>query len=213
MKSINYVLICDGSSDKVLMQIINWLFNDLFPAVPINGNFADYRRLPNPPKKGEIIKQVSYAKNLYYPCDIIFYHRDAEEVKPSAIAKRKSEINNALPQEDNVICIVPVAMMDAWLLLENEAIKKAAGNRLYKNNLKLPLLQKIETIKDPKKLLHQALADASGLTGRRLSKFNVQSAVHLVAENIKTFEPLRQLQAFQIFENDLKQLIFKIIQK
>jgi hypothetical protein len=52
--------------------------------------------------------------------------------------------------------------------------------------------------------LHDLLKKASGLKGRNLKRFNVDKAVHLVVENIEDFSPLRKLEAFKIFETDLK---------
>jgi len=39
---------------------------------------------------------------------------------------------------------------------------------------------------------------------QRVINFNVHYAVHLVAENIKDYSPLRELSAFREFEKDLK---------
>jgi len=60
-------------------------------------------------------------------------------------------------------------------------------------------------------LLHNLLADASGLKGRNLKKFNPDKAVHLVAEYIEDFSPLRKLDAFQAFENELRRVVDKYL--
>lgn len=68
-----------------------------------------------------------------------------------------------------------------------EAIKKAAGNRYYKDILGLPQIKRIEQEKQPKELLHQLLRTVSGLKGRNLSRFNPHFATHLVVDNIRIF--------------------------
>lgn len=114
-----------------------------------------------------------------------------------------------MPEEKRkkVICIVPIKMMETWLLINQEAIKKASGNRNFKEIMNLPTINKLESFNNPKEELHNLLKKYSGLTGRRLSKFNVHQAVHFVAEYIEDFSILRNLKAFQIFESDLKQTV------
>lgn len=46
--------------------------------------------------------------------------------------------------------------------------------------------------------------DASGLKGRNLKRINTYKSIHLVADYIEDYSALRQLEAFKIFENDLK---------
>jgi hypothetical protein len=213
MEFINYTLIADGSSDKALMSIIKWILDDLYPKIPNKGSFADFRMLQNPPKKNDVKNQVRYAQH-YYPFDILFYHRDAESINNEIINLRIGEIKEQLEDvfHSKIICIVPIIMMESWLLLDETAIKKAAGNKNYKDKIDLPSVKTIETIKDPKLLLHNLLTKVSGLKSRQLKNFNVNKAVHLVAENILDFSSLRKLKAFNKFELDLKSTINELIQ-
>lgn len=44
MKSgLKFTLIADGSSDAVLLNIVKWLLDDLYPTLPNEGQFADFR--------------------------------------------------------------------------------------------------------------------------------------------------------------------------
>jgi hypothetical protein len=97
--------------------------------------------------------------------------------------------------------------MESWLLFDIEAIKKAAGNRNYKGNIILPQINKIEKENQPKDYLHKILKEVSGAKGRNLNRLNIDKAVHLVVDNIDDFSPLRNLEAFKIFEKDLKDKI------
>ncbi|MGC4057782.1 MAG: hypothetical protein QM743_06625 [Chitinophagaceae bacterium] len=202
MPELQYTLIGDGSSDKALMRIIEWLLNDLYHRLPVKGSFADFRDLRNPPAKGDIEGQIRHAL-YYYPCDILFYHRDAESTDTGIVERRKQEIytniNHTIAPE-KVVCIVPVVMTEAWLLLDEEAIKKASGNRNFAGPLNLPAVQGLEQHRDPKERLFEFLKAASGLKGRNLAKFNIHKAVHDVADYISDFSLLRQLNSFQDFE-------------
>ncbi len=202
MESLKYTLLTDGSSDKILLNVIKWLFDDLYPQLPCDGSFADFRQISFPPQTGDVIQRVKCAGS-YYPFDILFYHRDAEKLDACI---RKKEILKLVDQNlsSKIVCVIPVRMMETWLLINEDAIKKAAGNRNYKENIDLPVLRKLESLAKPKEILHELLEKTSGLKGRRLKTFNVHYAVHLVAENIKDYSPLRELAAFREFENDLK---------
>lgn len=206
---IKFTLIADGASDRALINIIKWLLDDLYPEIPNKINFADFKYLKKPPSKKDIPAQIAKARE-YYPFDILIYHRDAETNNLKTIKSRKLEVFKHLSGNvdlNNVVCVIPVRMMESWLLIDEEAIKKAAGNRSYSGELNIPPIKNIENETKPKELLHKLLKDASGNTGRRLKKFDSHKAVHLVAENIKDFSDLRFLEAFQIFEQDLKNIL------
>ncbi|MDP3915287.1 MAG: hypothetical protein Q8R96_16290 [Bacteroidota bacterium] len=211
MKELKYTLIADGSSDMTLLKIIKWSLDDLYPKVPNDGNFADFRQMPDPPKR--LGDKVHRAK-LYFPFDILFVHRDAESTNARMIAQRSQEINIELPEADidKTICVVPIKMMETWLLIDEDAIKKAVGNRNYSGSINLPSLNTLERENQPKELLHAILREASGKRGRNLKKFNIDKAVHLVAENIEDFSPLRNLVAFKAFEDELKKVVDKYLE-
>jgi hypothetical protein len=209
MKDLKYTLITDGSSDSTLLVIIRWLFNDLYPKLSANGRVCDFGQLPTPPPNGNVTKRIEVAKKLS-PFDICFYHRDAESIDvENILPQRKSEIKDALPDDlkNVVVCVIPIKMMESWLLIDKEAIKKAAGNRNYKGNLDLPKLNNLESHKTPKDTLHDLLKQAKNCTGRRLKAFNVNQAVHFVAGEIEDYSSLRELKAFQAFETDMKRVI------
>lgn len=212
MKTLRYTLIADGSSDKVLLRIIKWSLDSYYPKMATEQNFADFRQFPNPPKTvGQKVKQ---AKD-YFPYDILFIHRDAEKNDNAMVDKRIEEIKREIGIEEfeRTVCIIPVRMMEAWLLINEDAIKKAAGNRSYNQPINLPAPKVLDKEKNPKEILHTLLRNASGLKGRRLSTFNPHSAVHLVAEFIDDYSPLRQTKAFNAFESELKQKIDNLLSK
>jgi hypothetical protein len=208
MKQIKYTLITDGSSDQLLLHVINWLLNDLYPTIVIDGKYADFSGLPDPPKKKEVADQIKYAVQ-YYPYDILFYHRDAEKNEKDILENRKNEIFGALNDDNKAktICVVPIVMMETWLMIDEAAIKKAAGNRNYNDKIQLPAVKDLEKQKDPKQALYEILRQVSGCKGRRLDNFNVRGAVHQLAENIQDYSALRNLSAFIAFENDVKAIM------
>ena len=166
MKEIRYTLITDGSSDRALMPILTWLLIDLGVNLPIQPTWADFRRLHNPPKKLE--DRIHKAIALY-PCDLLFVHRDAEK-EPRQ--KRVSEINQAvesIPLDVRlpVVCVIPVKMTEAWLLIDEKAIREAAGNPKGRQPLDLPKTSNTEGLSDPKETLRGLLETACGHAPRR----------------------------------------------
>jgi len=144
----------------------------------------------------------------FFACDILFIHRDSDNRPPE---ERKSEIEKAMGQVERtgsslpgLCCVIPVQMMEAWLLSDESAIRKAAGNPRGREFLNLPRTKALESQPDAKALLHEALKKASGRSGRRLQDLKVTKQVHRVAELIDDFSPLRQLPAFRTLGSELE---------
>jgi hypothetical protein len=98
-------------------------------------------------------------------------------------------------------------MLEAWFLTDLHAIREAAGNPKGSQQLALPDVLPIEALPDPKDTLHELLRDASGLSGRRRRKLEVNHAVHRIGEVKSEFNALRTLEAFRQMEEDLRQVI------
>lgn len=210
MSQLQYTLLSDGSSNKVLLPIIDWLLRHYLPRTAIDGEWADLRGLPKPPLRNNIPERIRWSIKLY-PCNILFIHRDAEG---DLLEQRICEINEAIQtaKANNVqvpptVCIVPVRMLEAWFLFDINAIRMAAGNPNGAQPLALPPLSNLENLLDPKDILHNLLREASDLHGRRLNSFNPHSAFHLIPSFIEDFGQLRNLTAFQNFEKDIKQTL------
>ena len=139
MEILTYTLISDGSSDTTLMQIINWCLRNLYPELPINYQYADFRSLQQKPRQGDVKRRIELASVLY-PGDLYIYHRDAEKCNRNILDERKSEILDVLDENtrNKVVCIIPIKMMESWLLTSETAIKKAANNPNGRIQLNMP---------------------------------------------------------------------------
>lgn len=60
--------------------------------------------------------------------------------------------------------VIPIRMTEAWLLLDEAEIRRVAGAPNGKIPLNLPNPAKVESVSDPKALLKETLARASGLS-------------------------------------------------
>jgi len=209
MDELRYTLLSDGSANKALMPILTWLLQQHLPYVAIQGEWADLRRLPKPPSRARLAERICVSLDLY-PCGLLFVHRDAENVSS---AQRFSEINGAVHQAQSFIqvpptvSVVPVRMLEAWMLFDLHAIRRAAGNPHGTQSLNLPPLRYLENLANPKETLYQILRNASGLRGRRLRSFNHHAVLHRIPEFIEDFSILRTLHAFRRLENDTRAAI------
>lgn len=200
MRSLRYTLLADGPSDRCLLRIIDWLLvsTPRLSSLAVTSQFADPRHQIE--RRDTLAGRIAVAIEQY-PCDVLFVHRDAER---EPLSSRVREVEDALTraQVDFGIPVVPVRMTEAWLLLEPDAIRRAADKPNGRVPLELPRVADLEGRSDPKGLLDELLIAASETTGRRLARFRRELAWRrsLVAAGIRDYTPLLRLPAFCRFQ-------------
>lgn len=204
MSRLRYTLVSDGPSDRALMPILDWLLRETGGVEAIAPQWADFSIGEKPRNLRDRLKFALQR----FPCDLLFVHRDAEKQDSQM---RYDEIQDAakdLPEAliPFLVCVVPVRMQEGWLLFDEGAIRNAAGNPNGQVVLNLPKMTTVETISDPKGILHNQLKAASGLRGRRLKSFSVSGAAALVTQYASNFSQLRALPAFRHLESDIRLL-------
>lgn len=205
MSELRYTLVTDGSSDRCLLPILKWVLEQHLPNRAVQGTWADLRRLASPPT--DLALRISAAVDLY-PCELLFVHRDAEtEPGDARAAEIRAALGDSAGSACPAVCVVPVRMTEAWLLIDSQAIRRACGNPDGRAVLDLPRLSDVEEIPDPKAVLHELIRTASELTGRRLRGLRVSRCAARVSEFVNDFSPLRSLTAFAALEKDLRGLI------
>lgn len=192
--NVRYTLVADGPFDSALIPILTSLLRSDARVIEIESQFAIPSVLP--PIREGLNARVVAALSLF-PSDILFVHRDAER---DGVEVRRKEIVDAVSElvEGGIfVPVIPVRMTEAWLLFNEPAIRRAAGNPNGRLPLNLPRIQDTELLPDPKAALHGALSVASERRGRALSKFNVREAAARVVDLIDDFSCLSVLSAFQ----------------
>lgn len=205
MKELRYTLLSDGSSDRAVMPILTWLLRQHRVTRPIQPEWADLRLLPQVPRG--LSDRIEWTVRLY-PCDLLFVHRDAEAESPET---RVREIVGALADTDAwgrelAVCVVPVRMTEAWLLLDEAALRRAAGNPSGREALSLPAVRDLEQLPDPKNVLYDLLRAASGLRGRRRRRFPASLRAQRITELMDSFTCLRALPAFRALETEVRRV-------
>lgn len=208
MSELRFTLLSDGSSDRALIPVLRWALIENAVQCSIQPSWADLRHLRKPPRG--LANRITAALE-YWPCDLLFIHRDAEGY---GLERRRQEIDQAVQEAfaqarnpPQAVCVVPVRMLEAWFLTDLDAIREASGNPGGSQRLDLPDRQSLEALPDPKSFLHELLRDASGLSGRRRLKLQVHHAVHRIAQVKAGFHALRALEAFRLMEDDLRHVI------
>ncbi|SBT45107.1 hypothetical protein [Micromonospora auratinigra] len=163
-RSYSGLFVAEGSSDAPLAELIESLF--LQRGVDVRLSQPDFSLLGRVAK--DVGSRVSAGLRLAgEPADLIVVHRDADNAGHAA---RRQEIVTAvssLKVPSALIPVIPVRMTEAWLLLDEAAIRLVAGNPKGRMNLTLPKRHEVESLADPKNVLRTCLLTASGETGRR----------------------------------------------
>jgi len=208
MNCLRFTLVGEGSSDKNLIPILEWAVRQQGVEVA-QGQFARWDLLPKRP--ATIAEKIIAGLSLYDECDLLFVHRDADQSDDPTPRRREIEAAVSEAKATQAISIpslpvIPIRETEAWLLIEEKAIRKAANNPNGKNDLKLPSHKRIEKCTDPKKELQRVLRTATEWSPQRLKRFDTETAMARIAEHISDFSQLRKLTAFQRLESDLAAL-------
>ncbi|MGW4765277.1 DUF4276 family protein [Streptomyces pseudogriseolus] len=138
--------------------------------------------------------------------DLVIVHRDSDSTAPKMRYQEVAEAVAAQWPESPYVAVVPVRALEAWLLLDESAIRRVAENPRGRMKLDLPKGSAAEKITDPKKFLQETLATASGVSGRRLVTFRSRFPRHRqkLLEALDVNGPVSQLPSWQAFMIGLK---------
>ncbi|WP_327038493.1 hypothetical protein [Micromonospora maris] len=154
----------EGTSDGPLAAHIERLF--FHKGCPVNLATPDFSRLSGVGR--DVASRVRAGLELVGdPVDVIVVHRDADNAGEHA---RRLEIESAvrsLGVSTELVPVIPVRMTEAWLLLDEAAIRHVAGNPRGRARLNLPRPHEVESRADPKSILRSCLLAASEESGRR----------------------------------------------
>jgi hypothetical protein len=161
---VHFLLICEGPSDEALIPHLRALLVKC-GAEEATGITIDFDRFPT--KMRTIEAKVKTAFKLEQNINLLFIHRDADS--PDA-EPRYAEISRGIENARYAgkwIGIVPVQETEAWLLLNEIAIRRVAGRPKGRIELNLPNPHRVEQVAKPKERLLEAILLASETAGRR----------------------------------------------
>ena len=201
---INFILIGEGSSDlRLVDHIQSILIEEGFSEVSGEAPKFDLFKQP----VGHSVEAKLNVIVEYFPdADLIFVHRDADNEGIDAREKEITKAASTLNLCGKVLPIIPVKMLESWLLADADAIRKVAGARNEVRLNRLPAINRIESVRDPKRLLLEILCEASQTQGARLKKFKSRFSEMRarLTYDLDAAGPVRQLESYAHFRGKVR---------
>lgn len=141
---------------------------------------------------------------------ILCIHSDADDVSNQTVLNNKigpaRELINA--QNDATTCkiivpVIPVQMMEAWMLADKDLLKKEIGTTKTDRDLKINRLP--ESIADPKTVIEEAIRIAQQEKTKRKRRDLRIGDIYLAVGQKISFNKLEQLPSYKQFQNDIRQ--------
>lgn len=197
MSVVVFALLREGTSDEGLVPHLR----DLLVDAGFSEAFGSPRSY-----RGSVRDKLAALAAEEPRVDLAFVHRDADN--PSA-ATRLAEIREAAKAVEGprVIPVVPVQALEAWLLLDEQAIRAVAGRPSGRDALNLPKASAVEAASAPKHVLGEALLAASGTSGRRREKERKAFATRRrsLLERLDLSGPISKLPSWQALVTEIEQ--------
>lgn len=205
------LMLVDGSSDEPLGRHVAALARR--HEVRLDVVTPEFERMNMSPGR-RVRDRLERMLELDPDFDALVVHRDAER---QPCADRLNEIHAATESLDvawPTVPVIPVRMTEAWLLLDEQAIREVAGRPTGTESLDLPAAALVEAHPDPKMLLQEALATASGHSCRRLRKFQRDFPAHRrqLLDRLDRAGPVCRLSAWQALEVATEEAMARLIE-
>ena len=176
---VRFILLCEGPSDQALESHLRKLLTYCGAEEAVGTSIPFGRVRAAESGRGNLIaRKIRTVLSADSALDLVFLHRDANSV---GTANRTAELRRIMGAVDpglEWIPVIPVRATEAWLLLDETALRRVAGNPRGEQSLPLPKPSQVEHVSDPKELLKTTLAKASGKQGRRLSRIKQSFGQH-----------------------------------
>jgi len=200
---IHFVLLGEGRGDEGLVPHVERLLISV-GASEVTGTAPDFASIPG--HTGHTVaEKLRTATALEPSANLFVVHRDADDRDPSPRFEEISAAIAAVQLTTIAVALVPVQETEAWLLVDEIAIRTVAGNPNGRVPLGLPTPRRVENVASPKEVLEKTLLIASGLTGRRAAKFRnrINAKRRQLLEQLPVGGPLEEVPSWMRFRRDL----------
>lgn len=170
----------------------------------------DIRRL-NTKKTGlsfvEYVKQASYDGVKDFGMMVLAIHTDAD--REAYDVRRMYNINPAqeeLNKQGDDYCkiltpVIPVRMMEAWMLADKELLKSEIGTTKSDNDLKIN--RNPESIANPKEVIEEAIRIAQSDFPKRRQRLTISDLYAIIGDKI-SLDRLLLLNSYQRFQEEVR---------
>lgn len=195
---LTFFLLCEGTSDEALVGHLETLVArhgvDEVIGIARSGG-------------GSVHEKVRTLRDEGTKFDFVAVHRDSDE---RDAGPRVDEVDTALRELGVIGCpVVPVQMTEAWLLVDESAIRAVVGRPSGREPLGLPRVRDIEVTRDPKAILRAALLAAVGATGRRRKVAVREWSTHrrILLERLDVDGAVQELPSWQRLVADIGEVV------
>lgn len=209
---IEFTFISEGKSDRALIPHLQTLCLRA-GASEVLGDTADRSLYPQK-IKADLSSKIKAALDLSGKVDLIFIHRDADGAGRDARLQEIEVALRALRAPPLHVAIIPAREMEAWLLADEPAIRRIAGDPASAHDLGLPPLKLIEARAKPKECLWEALTRCTPAQGRRLKEFkepaNLSRLRARLLESLDIDGPVKQLHSWRALICDIERAVAQL---
>jgi hypothetical protein len=217
MRYLGLVLYAEGPTDhRFLPNLIRRTVEDLcLRGTDELVNIGDVLEIHAPAEsKNEDGKTriLHAAREVWEAFDILFVHTDAGGDWKKAMRERIEPVQTLLVGEPGfehkrLVGIVPNREMEAWALVDGDALRAAFGTTLSDKQLGVPAQpREVESISDPKQALEQAYAAV--VKGRR-PKSHARRFLDILSEQLQ-LDRLARVPTGKRFVQDLEQALIDL---
>ncbi len=199
---VEFVLISEGSSDNGLIPHLEAVC--LYAgADEARGIALERQRLPLVGSK--VVDKIRAAMILAPQANLFLIHRDADSPDPR---RRHAEIEQAVEEcylQKPWVAVVPIQETEAWLLLDEPAVRRIAGKPNGTHPLGLPTAATVESMASPKECLQQAIFDANPVTGRKHKNLKRDFPMHrqILLQRLSISGEIRNVPSWKRMRDDL----------
>ena len=174
-----FLLLCEGTSDRALVPHLRQLLS-YCGAVEVVGTAVALANVRDPEDGGSSVleRKIRAVLSTESEFDVLFVHRDADAAGHEERSREIAEASRIVELEVDRVTVIPVRTTEAWILLDEAAIRRVAGNPGGRQPLDLPRPSRVEDVPNPKAVLESALVAACGHQGHRLKKFRKKLRQH-----------------------------------
>ena len=200
-----FTLVREGTSDEGLVPHLRELLVRA-GLDEVIGSVRDY----SGPITERLLSLAAEARMV----DIAFVHWDADKrVDRDRRAHIAAAVAATPALTSIVVPVIPIQELEAWLLLDEAAIRTVVGKPSCRVPLGLPRLKRVEETASPKEVLQGALLAASETTGRRRrdERRAFSTRRRTLLERLDIDGPVRQLTAWQRLEADVASAVSELL--
>ena len=167
-------------------------------------------------KQGIREECIVFAARDAYGCHALIVHSDADDKSSERARKERIEpgFNQVLHSSEDVckdlIPIIPVQMIEAWMLADHNALREAIGTNMSAQTLGLPARPAlVERDANPKHTLNEVVRKANAGRSRRHQKIDINAFHERLARDID-LNILDLVTSYREFKRDLANTLAKL---